>query len=61
MLSMQLFQAIVEERERMIQDELRRRRLLREARADSEPLARSERAQPEAWRARTPRASATTR
>jgi len=61
MLSTQLFQAIVEERERMIQDQLRQRRLLREAKADPGRVSRSERPQPEAWRASTPRARATTR
>ena len=61
MLSIQLFQAIVDERERTIQDHLREQRLLREAKREPEPFKRPERVQPEAWRARTPRASVTTR
>jgi hypothetical protein len=61
MLSIQLLQAIVEERERMIQDHMRERRLIRETKADPGRVTGLERAQAGAWRARTPRASATTR
>jgi hypothetical protein len=63
MLSMQLFRVILDERERAIQEELRVRRLLQDA-ADASLAAPPE--SPRAsyrssWRARTPRASATTR
>jgi hypothetical protein len=64
MLSMQLFRVILDERERAIQDDLRVRRLLQDAagpEAEStvpeQPAARYR----SSWRARTPRASATTR
>jgi hypothetical protein len=61
MFSIQLFHAMADERERTIQDNLRTRRLLREAKAPAEAPQCPEPAQPAAWRARTPRASATTR
>jgi hypothetical protein len=62
MLSIQLFYALAAERERMIQDHLRVRRLLREAAAAREASAPpAAPAQPEPWRASTPRARATTR
>jgi hypothetical protein len=63
MLSIQLFRLIVDERERALQNELRARRLLRRdvvasQAADAEEGRASYR---DSWRARTPRASATTR
>jgi hypothetical protein len=62
MLSIQLFQLIVDEREREIQAELRARRLLRQdsdgASAGTNGAHASYR---DSWRARTPRANATTR
>jgi len=61
MLSIQLFHVISDERERTIQDHIRVRQLLREAKAASAAPERSMPAQPAGWRARTPRASATTR
>lgn len=64
MLSMQLFRVILDERERAIQDELRVRRLLQDTAASSTESAALERAPARyrsSWRARTPRASATTR
>ena len=63
MLSIQLFQVIIDERERGIREELRNRRLLESIErgsrgpATGEPQARYR----DSWRARTPRASATTR
>jgi len=63
MLSIQLYRVILEERERGIQDELRVRRLLQGSGADPAGCApEPERARYRtSWRARTPRASATTR
>ena len=65
MLSIQLYRVILEERERGIQDELRVRRLLEGSGADPEGCAPApEEAKARyrtSWRARTPRASATTR
>ena len=61
MFSMQLFQVMVDERERTIREEVRVRRLLRPAKSQPESSRGPESAQAEPWRARTPRASATTR
>ena len=62
MLSIQLFRLIVDQREREIEADLRAKRLLRrdsdaaeDASSVAEPRYR------DSWRARTPRASATTR
>jgi hypothetical protein len=62
MLSIQMYRLIVEEREREIQAAIRARRLLR--REPDSDLTADEEAMPryrDSWRARTPRASATTR
>jgi hypothetical protein len=63
MLSIQLYRVIIEERERGIQDELRVRRLLQGSGTECVPVEPEEaRARYRtSWRARTPRASATTR
>jgi hypothetical protein len=63
MLSIQLMRLIVEEREHDVQRELRVRRLLRgSVPADSAPATEQGQAvYRDSWRARTPRASATTR
>ena len=63
MLSIQLMRLIVEERERDVQRELRVRRLLRgvEPAADMPTTDEGHALYRESWRARTPRASATTR
>jgi hypothetical protein len=61
MLSIQLFQALVDERERMIEDHLRVRALLRRDGAAPEDPRRPPAPQAEPWRASTPRARATTR
>ena len=62
MLSFQLFKLIADERERTIQDDLRVRQLLRDAEIPKDTHhGRPGAGQPEPWRARTPRASATTR
>jgi len=62
MLSIQMYRLIVEQREREIEAEVRARRLLRR---DPDPdLGADEGVVPRyraSWRARTPRASATTR
>lgn len=63
MLSMQLLRLIVEDRERDIQHELRVRRLLSD-KAEPDAASATDGSGPryrESWRARTPRASATTR
>ncbi len=61
MLSVQLFRLIVEEREREIQQAIKARHLLRPSEPESpEPASPLAQSRP-SWRARTPRASATTR
>ena len=61
MFSIQLLEAMVDERERMVKDHVRVRSLLRvEPTAGQEPRQAAAR-QPEPWRASTPRARATTR
>ena len=61
MLSIQLFHVLVDERERMVEDHLRVRALLRRETSTAEPSPRAAAPQPESWRASTPRARATTR
>lgn len=65
MVSIEMFRAIADEREREIQRELRVRDLLRGADREPETHPASAYGLPgrsgERWRARTPRASATTR
>ena len=61
MLSIQLFRVIVDERERMIEDHLRVRRLLRGDEPAREAVPPAAPAQPEPWRSSRPRARATTR
>ena len=61
MLSVQFLRLLADERERTIQDELRLRRLLGDSASQpptTEPATARYRV---SWRARTPRASATTR
>jgi hypothetical protein len=61
MLSIQLFQVLVDERERMIEDHLRVRAMLRRDPAAREGSRRPAPPQAEPWRASTPRARPTTR
>jgi hypothetical protein len=61
MLSMQLFRLIADERERMIEGHLRVQALLRRDEPADDGPRRAVAPQPAPWRARTPRARATTR
>jgi hypothetical protein len=62
MLSIHFLQLLAEERERNLQDELRMRRLLRrDVAATASPSETQSARYRISWRARTPRASATTR
>ena len=60
MLSIHFLRMLADERERDIENEIRVRRLLRANAADV-PAAENRRRYRDSWRARTPRASATTR
>ena len=60
MLSIQLLRLIIDQREREVQEVVRTRRLL-EREPDPDGSDRAEVPYRDPWRARTPRASATTR
>ena len=61
MLSVHFLRMLADQRERDIQNELRIRRLLRVDAADGAATENSPARYRDSWRARTPRASATTR